>query len=144
MGWRRHANCGAYVRGAELLRTLRSPYIALILRDIPRNQCRIITARQCRIIFALPPPTGIPPEAVFHTMKGKEMTVCCAKFVRTAKIIRPSSQEGFDKDAEPHFHAVCSQFDPDGNNASEENRIFGKWTPNASLTMIIRNKSTFD
>ena len=37
------------------------------------------------------------------------------------------------------FGAVAPEFDGEGNNACEENRIFGKWTPSASLDMTINN-----
>jgi len=67
-----------------------------------------------------------------------------AKFACTAKIVRPSSQEGFDEEAALSFSAVCGNFNAEGEDEHPENRIFGKWTPSASLTMTIRNKVAYD
>lgn len=69
-----------------------------------------------------------------------------AKFVCTSKVIQKSGQpEVNPEEAVVTFAAVCTKFDPNGNNASPENQIFGKWTPNVSpISMTIRNPSAYD
>lgn len=39
------------------------------------------------------------------------------------------------------FGAVCGSFDKDGNNAVEENRIFGYWSPSFSIDGHVRNQA---
>lgn len=62
-----------------------------------------------------------------------------AKFYVTYKTPRPPIEGETAGGADIHMAAVSGDYDAEGNNAAEENRIFGKWTPNAHLEMGVDN-----
>lgn len=77
-------------------------------------------------------PTRLPERRI------NEMVVR-AKFVCNYKQDLPPIEGETEGGARVTFGAVAPSFDDEGNNIVEENRVFGKWTPSASLDMTINN-----
>jgi hypothetical protein len=74
---------------------------------------------------------------------GRTVTIGEGEYAHTAP--DPRDPTNWRPDGENlGFSAVCAGFDANGVPNVEENRIFGYWSPNVSMTMTVRNQAVLD
>lgn len=107
------------------------------VRVIPFNQ---VPGRAMRFKLRLNDRRPAVATRVGEDGKPAGRTITVGEGDRAYTVADPEDAKNFFIDGENlRFGAVAARFDKDGNNACEENRIFGKWSPSVDFAALVRN-----